>query len=203
LGRANSGGIFIKLDRGDYWQCGLVIRKGAFEEIKQRGLAAFQDRIAFYAPLFRDRVAALDDWNKIRLLVVTVDHLRCWHAPGLLCLGDSAHAMSPIGGVGINLAIQDAVAAANVLAQPLGQGQLSQKHLARIQGRRERPTRWTQRMQLFIQKRVISGVLKSDQPLRVPLVFKLLNNFPLLRRLPGRVIGMGFRPEHVRTKARP
>jgi 2-polyprenyl-6-methoxyphenol hydroxylase-like FAD-dependent oxidoreductase len=201
LGRINTGAILIMLNRGDYWQCGFVIRKGAFDEIKQNGLPAFHERLAKFAPVFRDRVGELDDWNKIRLLTVKLDRLRRWHRPGLLCIGDSAHAMSPIGGIGINLAIQDAVAAANILAEPLRSGTATEKHSAKIQRRRELPTRLTQRMQLFIQKRVISKVLKSDRPISPPKILRLFQHWPWLRRIPARVIGIGFRPEHIKTIA--
>src|SRR5262249_38700626 len=157
----NAGAIVIMLDRGDYWQCGFVIRKGAFDEIKQGGISAFQERIVRFAPIFRDRVSELDDWNKIKLLTVKVDRLRCWHGEGLLCIGDCAHAMSPVGGVGINLAIQDAVAAANILADPLRNGPVDESLLQEVQKRRAFPTRWTQNVQLFIQNRVIKSVLGS------------------------------------------
>jgi len=201
LGRVNAGAILILLDRGDYWQCGFVIRKGAFLDIMQKGLPAFQERLAQFAPVFRDRVGELDGWNKIRLLTVKVDRLRRWHRPGLLCIGDSAHAMSPIGGVGINLAIQDAVAAANLLAGPLRAGATDEKHLVKIQRRRELPTRLTQWMQLFIQKRVISRVLKNDHPISPPKLMRLFEQWPWLQRIPARVIGVGFRPEHIKSPA--
>ena len=197
LGRVNTGAILILLDRGDYWQCGFVIRKGAFDEIKEAGLAAFQERLAAFAPFFRDRVNLLDDWDKIKLLTVKVDRLTRWHCPGLLCIGDSAHAMSPIGGVGINLAIQDAVAAANILADPLRKKAVDEKVLHQVQQRRELPARWTQGLQLFIQNRIIKRVLSADKPVSVPKIFRLFEFLPFLRRIPGRLVGMGFRPEHV------
>jgi 2-polyprenyl-6-methoxyphenol hydroxylase-like FAD-dependent oxidoreductase len=197
LGRVNTGAILIMLDRGDYWQCGFVIRKGAFDEIKEAGLPAFQERLAAFAPVFSDRVGTLDDWDKIKLLTVKVDRLRRWHCPGLLCIGDSAHAMSPIGGVGINLAIQDAVAAANRLADPLRKYAVNDTVLHEIQKRRELPARWTQNLQLFIQNRIIQRVLSTDKPVTVPKVFRLLQWLPFLRRIPGRLVGIGFRPEHV------
>lgn len=199
LGRVNTGGILIMLDRGDYWQCGFVIRKGAFDEIKQDGIAAFQQRIATFAPPFRDRTGTLDSWDKIKLLTVKVDRLRRWHAPGLLCIGDSAHAMSPIGGVGINVAIQDAVAAANILAGPLQKKSVDETVLRKIQKRRELPARLTQGAQLFIQNRIIKRVLSSTRPVSVPKIFRLFQHLPFLRRIPGRLVGMGFRPEHVRS----
>ncbi|MDB6018849.1 MAG: monooxygenase FAD-binding [Pedosphaera sp.] len=202
LGRVNSGAMLILLERGDYWQCGLVIRKGAFDEIKQKGLADFQQRLAALAPFFRDRVAELDDWNKIKLLTVKVDRLRRWHDAGILCLGDAAHAMSPIGGVGINLAIQDAVAAANILAEPLWKRTVGENRLHQVQRRRELPTRLTQRLQLFIQNQVIRRVLSSERPISAPMRLKLFQRWPFLRRIPGRLIGMGFRPEHVKIRER-
>jgi 2-polyprenyl-6-methoxyphenol hydroxylase-like FAD-dependent oxidoreductase len=197
LGRVNTGAILIMLDRGDYWQCGFVIRKGAFDEIKANGLAAFQQRLAAFAPVFSDRVGTLDDWDKIKLLTVKVDRLTRWHCPGLLCIGDSAHAMSPIGGVGINLAIQDAVAAANILADPLRKKAADEKVLHQVQKRREFPTRLTQGLQLFIQNRIVKRVLSTDKPVSVPKIFWLFQWIPFLRRIPGRLVGMGFRPEHV------
>ncbi len=199
LGHVNTGAMLIMVDRGDYWQLGFVIRKGAFDEIRQGGLPAFQDRIAKFAPILRDRVRELDDWEKIKLLTVKVDRLRQWHRPGLLCIGDAAHAMSPIGGVGINLAIQDAVAAANLLAGPLRAGMADENDLRKVQERREAPARQTQRLQLFIQKRVISRVLKSEQPISPPRILQWLQRWPILRRIPARAMGMGFRPEHVET----
>ena len=148
LGRFDSGRIFIMLYRGDYWQCGFVIPKGGFDMIRQRGLEAFREDIATIAPFTRDRVGELDDWEKIRLLTVTVDRLRQWYRPGLLCIGDSAHAMSPVGGVGINLAIQDAVAAANILADRLRERSVTTEDLRKVQRRRELPTKLTQRLQI-------------------------------------------------------
>lgn len=198
FGRVNPGAMLIMLDRGDYWQCGFVIRKGAFEEIKQAGLPAFQERIATFSPFLRDRVRLLDDWSKIKLLTVKVDRLRCWHRPGLLCIGDSAHAMSPIGGVGINLAIQDAVATANILADALRNQSVNEALLGKVQSRREWPARLTQGLQVLIQNRVISRVLSSNKPISAPAILRLFRYWPLLRRIPGRLVGMGFRPEHVK-----
>jgi 2-polyprenyl-6-methoxyphenol hydroxylase-like FAD-dependent oxidoreductase len=197
LGRFNRGKIFIMLDRGDYWQCGYVIPKGSIAELHARGIIAFQKDLAEIAPFMRDRVATLDDWNDIKLLTVVVDHLRRWYRPGLLCIGDAAHAMSPIGGVGINLAIQDAVAAANILVGPLRQGKVTLGDLRKVQRRRTLPTRLTQRLQIFLQDRVISRVLASRRQFTPPLPLRLLRRFPMLRRIPARLIGMGFRPEHV------
>jgi 2-polyprenyl-6-methoxyphenol hydroxylase-like FAD-dependent oxidoreductase len=198
-GRFDLGRIFITLNRGDYWQCGFVIPKGSFEQIRAKGLPAFRAGVAQLAPFAADRVDELGDWSAIKLLTVEVDRLTRWYRPGLLCIGDAAHAMSPVGGVGINLAIQDAVAAANLLAAPLREGRLAEEDLRRVQRRRMLPTRLTQRMQLLIQDRVIRRVLGSaDQPV-LPLAVKLLARFPFARRIPARLIGMGVRPEHVKV----
>jgi 2-polyprenyl-6-methoxyphenol hydroxylase-like FAD-dependent oxidoreductase len=199
LGRIDAGKLLVMLDRGDYWQCAYVIPKGRFDEIRRKGLPLFREDIADSAPFLRNRVDELTDWSEIKLLTVMVDRLAHWYRPGLLCIGDAAHAMSPIGGVGINLAIQDAVAAANVLASPLARAAVTNKHLGDIQRRRDLPTRITQRLQVLIQDRVISRVLSSTKHISVPFPMKLLRSWPLLRRIPARAIGMGFRPEHVRT----
>jgi 2-polyprenyl-6-methoxyphenol hydroxylase-like FAD-dependent oxidoreductase len=202
LGRIDAGRVLVMLDRGDYWQCAFVIDKGGYDAIRQKGLPAFREDLAQLAPEMRERVAELRDWSDIKLLTVSVDRLRRWSRPGLLCIGDAAHAMSPIGGVGINLAIQDAVAAANILAPGLLAETLGPRHLRRVQRRREFPTRATQRLQLFLQDRVIARVLASSRTLPIPLALRLLHRWPALRRIPARLIGVGFRPEHVRTPAR-
>lgn len=199
LGRFDRGNVFVMLDRGDFWQCAYVIPKGGFDEIRRRGLPAFRAALAEIAPFMRDRVGEVSDWDAVKLLTVTVDRLKRWYRPGLLCLGDAAHAMSPIGGVGINLAIQDAVAAANLLAVPLRAGTLTTEDLRQVQRRRLFPTRWTQRGQVFLQDRVISRVLASRRPLALPWPLRLLRWFPLLRRIPARLIGIGLRPEHIKT----
>ena len=198
MGRFDIGRIFITLNRGNYWQCGFVIPKGSVEQLHEKGLPAFRNSVAQLAPFAADRVGELQDWNAIKLLTVKVDRLTQWYRPGLLCIGDAAHAMSPVGGVGINLAIQDAVAAANLLAAPLREGRLTTEDLRRVQHRREWPTRVTQRMQLFIQNQVIRRVLSSTEALTPPLGVRLLARFPFLRRIPARLIGIGVRPEHVR-----
>ncbi len=200
LGRFKEGKILVTLDRDDYWQCAYVISKGAFDAIRQKGLPSFREDLVRIAPFLRDRVDELKDWDQIKLLSVAVDYLRHWSRTGLLCIGDSAHAMSPVGGVGINLAIQDAVAAANLLAEPLLRGAVSDEQLSKVQRRRAYPTRMTQSFQVFAHKRVIGPALSNQiQIRRLPLPFKLLQQFPVLRRIPARLIGLGFRPEHVRT----
>jgi 2-polyprenyl-6-methoxyphenol hydroxylase-like FAD-dependent oxidoreductase len=199
FGRAEAGALMIMLDRGDYWQCAFVIPKGGIEKVKAEGLDAFRRRVTGLSPFVADRVDELKNWDDIKLLSVTVDRLRKWHRAGLLCIGDAAHAMSPIGGVGINLAIQDAVAAANILARPLRAGEVSETHLHAVEQRRLLPVRLTQGLQLIIQKRVIANVLRSRERLKAPPVFRLMRWLPFLRRIPARLIGVGFRPEHVRT----
>jgi 2-polyprenyl-6-methoxyphenol hydroxylase-like FAD-dependent oxidoreductase len=199
LGRFDRGRILVMIDRGDYWQCGFVIPKGAFDEIRAKGLEAFHAELAAIAPFVSDRVGELGDWRDVRLLTVVVDRLRRWYRPGLLCIGDAAHAMSPVGGVGINLAIQDAVATANLLSAPLRDGRATTADLHKVQRRRELPTRLTQRLQVFVQDRIISRVLQSRRQLSLPLPMRLLRRFPLLRRIPARLVGMGFRPEHVKS----
>jgi 2-polyprenyl-6-methoxyphenol hydroxylase-like FAD-dependent oxidoreductase len=283
FGHIDSGRILVQIQRGDYWQCAFVIPKGGFDAMRERGLPAFREEIARLSPYFRERVVELKSWDDIKLLTVTVDRLKQWYRPGLLCIGDAAHAMSPIGGVGINLAIQDAVAAANVLAPAFRRGSIpgavllmdalnsemspgdsalpeaiamgltpaqagasgaahidspflrnslendgvpsggiagsnaaaagnqaapapevpdstvTEDDLAAVQRRRTFPTRMTQRMQVFIQNRVMGRVLASQKQLSVPWVIKLLTHFPVLRRIPAYVVGLGFRPERVRT----
>ncbi len=179
------GRIFVMLNRGDYWQCAYVIPKGSVDEVHRRGLPAFRADIASAVPLFAGRVDEIADWDQVKLLTVAVDRLDCWHRPGLVCIGDAAHAMSPIGGVGINLAVQDAVAAANILAEPLRSGPVGDDVLAKVQERREFPTRVTQRIQIFMQERVIRNVLAGEGELKPPLFIKLLRRFPILRRLPA------------------
>ena len=199
MGRFVSGKILVMLNRDAYWQCAFVIPKGAFAGIQRRGLEAFRADIAAIAPFLKDRVDELADWESIKLLTVMVDRLRKWYRPGLLCIGDAAHAMSPVGGVGINLAIQDAVATANILARPLSQNYVSLSHLQKVQWRREFPTRVTQWAQVQIQNRVLSPTLSSRQQIRPPFILRLFKRFPLLRRIPARLIGVGVRPEHVHT----
>jgi len=202
FGRFDPGHFFIALNRGDYWQCGYVIPKGAFESIKARGLPEFRASVALLAPFAADGVERLTSWDDVSLLTVRLDRLTRWFRPGLLCIGDAAHAMSPVGGVGINLAIQDAVAAANILSAPLREGRLTVDDLSRVQQRRELPTRLTQWAQMQIQERVIAPALGSRAPLQVPLPLRLLARYPLLRRIPAFLVGIGVRPEHVHSDMR-
>jgi 2-polyprenyl-6-methoxyphenol hydroxylase-like FAD-dependent oxidoreductase len=204
LGRFRAGKILVTLNRDEYWQCAYVISKGGFEAIRQRGLPAFRAGIESIAPFLRGRTEELKTWEDIKLLSVAVNRLRQWSRPGLLCIGDAAHAMSPIGGVGINLAVQDAVAAANILAQAFERGENINininidERLPHVQKRREFPTRMTQALQVFAHKRAINRALNVQSPTRrLPLPLWLLQHFPILRRLPARMVGMGFRPEHI------
>ena len=201
MGLFGPGRIVVLLNRGDYWQCAYVIAKGAADEVRQLGLPAFREGIVKVLPWLADRVAELVDWEQIKLLTVRVDRLLKWWRPGLLCIGDAAHAMSPVGGVGINLAIQDAVATANILAGPLRDGSLSVKYLQAVQERRDWPTRVTQRLQLVIQKQLLARALSAEERFTPPLFVRLLATFPILSRIPARLIGLGVRPEHVRTSA--
>jgi 2-polyprenyl-6-methoxyphenol hydroxylase-like FAD-dependent oxidoreductase len=203
LGRIQAGVVFIMLDRGDYWQCAYVIPKGGFAGLRRKGFDTFREAIVSLSPKLADRIHDIASWDDVKLLTVAVDRLQRWYRKGLLCIGDAAHAMSPIGGVGINLAIQDAVAAANILWRPLRDGTMSEDDLRKVQERREWPTRATQRLQIFIQNRIISSVLALKTRPQAPAVVKLLNVFPILRRIPARLIGMGFRPEHVRVPELP
>jgi 2-polyprenyl-6-methoxyphenol hydroxylase-like FAD-dependent oxidoreductase len=197
MGRFDKGRIFITLNRGEYWQCGYVIPKGQFEEMRRQEFEMFRAEIIKLAPYTRDRVRELRGWDDVKLLTVRVDRLLEWFRPGLLCIGDAAHAMSPVGGVGINLAIQDAVAAANVLFKPLRERQITIDHLRRIQQRRELPTRVTQRLQVIVQRRIIARVLGETGPLKPPLAVRCFARVPFLRRIPARIVGYGIRPEHV------
>jgi 2-polyprenyl-6-methoxyphenol hydroxylase-like FAD-dependent oxidoreductase len=199
FGHIEAGRMMVMLDRGEHWQCAYVIPKGGFDAVQRLGLEAFRDIVAEMSPFVRDRVGEIGSWNDVKLLTVAVDRLPRWYEKGLLCIGDAAHAMSPVGGVGVNLAIQDAVAAANILWKPLRDGTVSEAALHDVQHRREFPTRVTQRLQVFIQNNVITSVLKGGERPKPPFAVKLFDWFPALRRIPARMIGMGVRPEHVRT----
>jgi 2-polyprenyl-6-methoxyphenol hydroxylase-like FAD-dependent oxidoreductase len=204
MGRFDIGRIFVLINRGEHWQCGFVIPKGSAAEVHRRGLDAFRAQVGRLVPFAADRVGEIRDWEDVRLLTVKVDRLRQWYRPGLLCIGDAAHAMSPVGGVGINLAIQDAVAAANVLWQPLQVGRVGPEHLRDVQRRRQWPTRVTQALQVMVQRRVIGPTLQGDAGgwLAAPLFVRLLARYPILQRLPARLVGLGIRPEHIRSGVR-
>jgi 2-polyprenyl-6-methoxyphenol hydroxylase-like FAD-dependent oxidoreductase len=199
LGFFRGGRLLVLLDRDDYFQVGFVIPKGAFAEIKQRGFPKFHADILAMAPFLEDRVTELDDWSKIKLLTVQINRLKRWARDGLLCIGDSAHAMSPAGGVGINLALQDAVATANLLARKLRDGPVSLADLDLVQKRREWPVRLIQTMQVFIHRRVVSGRSSGGADDSLPFIGRLFRWFPFLRRLPARFIGLGPRPEHIHS----
>ena len=204
VGRFGRGYLLVTIDRGDYWQCAFVVPKGRDAEIRAKGLPAFREQVAKLAPFLADRVEEIENFDAVKLLTVTVDRLKRWHRPGLLCIGDAAHAMSPIGGVGINIAVQDAVAAANLLAEPLREGRVTDDDLARVQARRLPPAKRTQAVQRFMQDRFIAKVLdESAGPIEPPLAMRVVDRLPLLQRLPARIFGMGFRPEHVEAPAAP
>jgi 2-polyprenyl-6-methoxyphenol hydroxylase-like FAD-dependent oxidoreductase len=196
--RIDNGRMLVLFNRRDYWQIAYVIPKGGFDSTRAEGLPRFRETIASLVPWLRDRVEELTGWDDVKLLTVKVDRLRRWHRPGLLCIGDAAHAMSPIGGVGINLAIQDAVATANRLAPVLRRGAPTEADLHAVQRRREWPTKMTQRVQVFLQDRLITRALAGTLGKKLPLPLRLLGRFPFLRRIPARLLGVGFRPEHVR-----
>lgn len=208
-GRITTGIFLAMIDRGTYWQCAYVIPKGGIEEVRARGLEAFRADMVKVVPLFAGRIGALASWDDIKLLSVTVDRLERWYKPGLLCIGDAAHAMSPVGGVGINLAVQDAVAAANILAAALADARLGRADvtplLAQVEKRRLLPTRLTQAAQVAIQNRLLSPVLagrgRDGPPMELPWPLKLMRRWPLLQALPAYAVGVGVRPEHVRSPA--
>lgn len=199
LGHVEAGRMLVMINRGRYWQCAFLIPKGTLDDLKQRGIEDFRGQVLRLAPFLGDRVQELRTWEDVSALTVMIDRLREWSKPGLLCIGDAAHAMSPIGGVGINLAIQDAVATANILGKKLFAGEISEHDLATVQRRREWPARATQRLQVLIQNRVIRKVLGAQGDIKAPLLLKMSQKFPYLRRFPARLIGMGFRPEHIKT----
>lgn len=197
FGYLDHGKMMVMIDRGDYYQCAFVISKDEHDRIEQEGLAEFREKVVHAAPFTGKLVDQLTDWDEVHLLRVTVDYLKQWHRPGLLCIGDAAHAMSPLGGVGINLAIQDAVAAANVLVPAFRRGTPSQEHLAKIQRRREFPTHMTQRLQIMMQNRLLIPQLESSGPTKVPTMLKVFQLLPPLRWIPARFVGLGFRAEHI------
>jgi 2-polyprenyl-6-methoxyphenol hydroxylase-like FAD-dependent oxidoreductase len=199
FGRLDIGHMLVLIDRDEYWQVAYVIPKGGAEKVQAQGLPQFRETLARLAPFTANHVEELKTWDDVKLLTVTVDRLEKWSRPGVLCIGDSAHAMSPVGGVGINLAIQDAVATANLLGAKLLQGVLTERDLELVQKRRELPVRGTQWLQVFVQNNVIKPLLGRTEALKVPWILKLMQRFPVLQRIPARAVGMGLRPEHVRT----
>jgi 2-polyprenyl-6-methoxyphenol hydroxylase-like FAD-dependent oxidoreductase len=200
--RVESGKMMITFDRGDYWQCAYVIAKGQFDAVKARGLQALLDDVGRMAPILKSGLSDVKGWDDVKLLTVAINRLKRWTRPGLLCIGDAAHAMSPVGGVGVNLAVQDAVATANLLAAKLASGCPSEAELDAVRRRREFPVKMTQRMQVTAQNNIISAALKpGDQPLKVPLVVRLISAVPWLQGLTARFVGLGVRPEHVHSPA--
>jgi 2-polyprenyl-6-methoxyphenol hydroxylase-like FAD-dependent oxidoreductase len=193
------GKILATLDRGDYWQCGFLIPKGSSEEMRQKGIAYMRSALADIAPFLKDRVSELTDWTDIKLLTVKIDRLRQWYRPGLLCIGDAAHAMSLIGGVGINLAIQDAIATANLVEGPLAKGPIDVGPLAKVQRRRALPSRLTQAFQIMVHKQLIAPILATPGPIQLPWPQRRILHSKLGRRIRGRIVGVGFRPEHVKA----
>ncbi|HEX3918532.1 MAG TPA: FAD-dependent oxidoreductase [Caulobacteraceae bacterium] len=200
LGRATAGGILVMIPRGDYFQIGYVVQKGGADAIRAKGLPAFRQSVEEMAPAMAGRTDTIASWDDVKLLTVSVDRLKTWCAPGVLCIGDAAHAMSPVGGVGINLAIQDAVATANLLWEPLKAGSVSLADLQAVQHRREWPTKVTQNIQIFIQKRAIAPTLAGAE-IEAPWPAKLVDRLPVLQGLFARAVGMGARFERVRSPA--
>jgi len=202
--RIEPGKMMVTFDRGDYWQCAYVIAKGQYDAVKARGLDAFRDDIVGMAPILKSGISDVKTWDDVKLLTVAINRLKRWTRPGLLCIGDAAHAMSPVGGVGVNLAVQDAVATANLLAAKLANGCPSEGELDTVRQRREFPVRMTQTMQVVVQNNLISVALKpGDRPLKVPLLARIINAVPWLQGITARFIGLGVRPEHVHSPASP
>ncbi|WP_026311797.1 FAD-dependent oxidoreductase [Bradyrhizobium huanghuaihaiense] len=202
--RIEPGKMMITFDRGDYWQCAYVIAKGQHDAVKARGLQALLDDVVRMAPILRSGIAEVKSFDDVKLLTVAINRLKRWTQPGLLLIGDAAHAMSPVGGVGVNLAVQDAVATANLLADKLQRGCPTEDELDAVRRRREFPVRMTQRMQMVVQNNIISGALQGgERPLKVPLIVRLITALPWLQGIPARLIGLGVRPEHVQSKAAP
>jgi 2-polyprenyl-6-methoxyphenol hydroxylase-like FAD-dependent oxidoreductase len=202
LGRVSAGLLFVMIDRGDYWQCAFVVPKNGFEAIKAQGIEKFRARLKTAAGFAANRIDAIASFDDVSLLTVAVDRLPQWARPGLLCIGDAAHAMSPVGGIGINLAIQDAIATANLLWQPLARGKPTLGDLNRVQARREFAVKVTQAVQVAIQNRIIAPTLASTAPVKPPFVLKLLKAFPILRTIPAYMVGIGVRPEHIHAPDR-
>jgi 2-polyprenyl-6-methoxyphenol hydroxylase-like FAD-dependent oxidoreductase len=201
-GYIGAGEALVAINRGDYWQCGFIIPKGGFDAIRARGLPKFRAEIAALAPHLGKRAKELKSWDDVKLLTVEVDRLVQWYRPGFLCIGDAAHAMSPVGGIGINLAIQDAVAASNIIAIPLREGEMTTEHLRAVQHRRELPTRITQMIQVFVQNRMLRSIVEEQTEVRAPWPLRLATRLPWLRRRIAEFVALGVRPEHVETRAR-
>ena len=200
--RVDPGKMMVTFDRGDYWQCAYIIAKGQYDAVKARGLPALLDDVVRMAPILKSGVTEVKSWDDVKLLTVAINRLKRWTLPGLLCIGDAAHAMSPVGGVGVNLAVQDAVASANILAAKLMHGCPAEAELDEVRQRREFPVRMTQRMQVVAQNNIISMALKpGGRPLQVPLVMRLVTAVPWLQGITARFVGLGVRPEHVRSPA--
>ena len=207
FGRVQTGKMLVTFDRGDYWQCAYVIAKGQFDAVKARGLDAFRNDVIGMAPVLGAGMSDVKSWDDVKLLTVAINRLKRWTLPGLLCIGDAAHAMSPVGGVGVNLAIQDAVATANLLAAKLAALKStcpSEEELDAVRRRREFPVRMTQTMQVVVQNNIVSVALKpGDQPLRAPLFARIVNAIPWLQGITARFVAIGVRPEHVHSPALP
>jgi 2-polyprenyl-6-methoxyphenol hydroxylase-like FAD-dependent oxidoreductase len=201
LARFARGAILITIDRGDYWQCAYVLPKGRIGELREQGIAQLRNTMVKIMPTLRQTIGAIESWDDCSLLSVAVNHLTKWWQPGFLCIGDAAHAMSPVGGVGINLAIQDAVAAANTLVPAFTAGDAITQALQAIQQRRHWPARVTQRFQVFVQDRILANVLFEQTADPIPASLRVLQALPVLQRIPARVIGIGIRPEHITTAA--
>jgi 2-polyprenyl-6-methoxyphenol hydroxylase-like FAD-dependent oxidoreductase len=202
--RVEPGKMMITFDRDDYWQCAYVIAKGQYDAVKARGLQALLDDVVRMAPILKSGIADVKSFDDVKLLTVAINRLPRWTRPGLLLIGDAAHAMSPVGGVGVNLAVQDAVATANLLADKLHRGCPSENELDAVRRRREFPVKMTQRMQMLVQNNIISGALQGgDRPLKVPLIVRLITALPWLQGIPARLLALGVRPEHVQSKAAP
>ena len=202
--RVEVGKMMVTFDRGDYWQCAYVIAKGQYDAVKARGLDAFRDDVISMAPILKSGISDVKTWDDVKLLTVAINRLKRWTRAGLLCIGDAAHAMSPVGGVGVNLAVQDAVATANLLAAKLAIGCPDENELDAVRRRREFPTRMTQTMQVVAQNKIISVALDSaNRELGVPLAVRLINALPWLQGVTARFVALGVRPEHVHSPASP
>jgi 2-polyprenyl-6-methoxyphenol hydroxylase-like FAD-dependent oxidoreductase len=202
LGRIGNGHLVVMLDRLDEWQVAYVILKGSYRQIREAGIDALRQSLVSIAPELADRVGHLKEWKQVSMLSVESSRVKEWYQPGLLLIGDAAHVMSPVGGVGINYAIQDAVVAANILAEPLRAGRVELRHLREVQRQREWPTRFIQRIQTFIQGVMIRNILRTDQPLQVPRIVRLLVRTPFLRDIPARIIAFGLKRVHVKPSLR-